>query len=192
MEKQQIAPGINMWEDFLTDEEQAHLLNICTSLTQEDWEAAYIAKQDYVLERDGKEADSDWVDRIYQFPVNDPIITAINERLHSFIKEDGEFPSKLNRSQRHYPGSFLKEHHDSAQSAALTHAIIIYLNDDYVGGELYFRDLDIELKPPAKSLLKFSSAEPFTHGIRLVQDGPTRFVLTTFVWDNEESCVTGK
>jgi hypothetical protein len=192
MNKQEIAPGVELWEDFLTDGEQTYLLDKCKSLTQEEWEALYALHNDYTVERDGKEADTDWVDRVYQFSADDPIIVSINERLNNFIKQDGEFPSKLNRSQRHYSGAFLKEHHDSVQSSALTHAVVVYLNDDYVGGELYFEQLGLELRPPVKSLIKFPSSEQYTHGIRVVQDGPTRFVLTTFIWDNEQSSLTGK
>lgn len=39
---------------------------------------------------------------------------------------------------------------------------LIYLNDDYDGGEVYFNSIDLEIKPSAGSIIFFSSDEPHT------------------------------
>lgn len=192
MESKEIATGIHLWENFITDEEHEYLLETCKSLTQDDWEKTYNRQLQYAVGRDGKEPDSDWKDRIYAFPKDHPVIVSINEKIHRFVKKDGEFPGILIRAQRHYPGSFLKEHYDAVQSDSLSHAMVLYLNDDYVGGELYFKEFGIEFRPPARSLIKFPSTELYTHGINPVKDGPDRFVLTTFIWNNDQSARTGK
>lgn len=192
MESKQLAPGIELWENFITDEEHQYLINTCKSLTQEDWEETYNKQFNYNLNRDGKEPNSEWKDRIYQFPKDNDIIININKRINDFVKCDGEFPSLLCRSQRHYPGSFLHEHYDAIQSPSLSHAMVLYLNDDYNGGELYFKNFNIEFKPPVKSLIKFLSTEQYVHGIKMVESGPDRFVLTGFIWNNEGSAKTGR
>lgn len=192
MQSKEIAPGIELWENFLTDEEHKYLINTCRSLSQKDWEETYDNQFQYNLERDGKEPDNEWKDRVYQFPKDHPVIISINEKINNFVKKDGEFPGLLYRSQRHYPGSSLKEHYDSVQSISLSHAIVLYLNDDYIGGELYFNKFNINFRPPVKSLIKFPSTEDYMHGIKTVGDGPTRFVLTTFIWNNERSARIGK
>jgi hypothetical protein len=192
MQSKEIAPGIKLWENFLTDEEHEYLINTCRSLTQKDWESTYMSQFQYNIERDGKEPDNDWKDRIYQFPKDHPVIVSINKKINDFVKEDGEFPGLMCRSQRHYPGSFLKEHYDAVQSDSLSHAMVLYLNDDYIGGELYFKKFNIEFRPPVRSLIKFPSNEDYKHGINLVNDGPDRFVLTSFIWNNIESARTGR
>ena len=35
-------------------------------------------------------------------------------------------------------------------------SILIYLNDDYTGGEIYFNDLNLKIKPTAGSILIFT------------------------------------
>lgn len=192
MNSKEIAPGIELWENFLTDDEHEYLINTCRSLSQEDWEATYNNQFQYNLNRDGKEPNDEWKDRIYQFPKDHPIIQSINKKINNFVKKEGEYPGLLSRAQRHYPGSFLNEHYDAIQSPALSHAIVLYLNDDYTGGELYFKKFNIEFRPPVKSLIKFPSTEDYAHGIKIVGDGSDRFVLTTFIWNNKESSRTGR
>jgi predicted 2-oxoglutarate/Fe(II)-dependent dioxygenase YbiX len=40
---------------------------------------------------------------------------------------------------------------------------VLYLNDDYEGGELYFPLQEIKIKPEAGSIIVFPSVEPFFH-----------------------------
>lgn len=192
MNSKELAPGIELWENFLTEEEHLFLINTCRSLTQEDWEKTFKKQFNYNINRDGKEPDSDWKDRIFEFPKDHPVIISINEKIRNFVVSEGEYPGLLCRAQRHYPGSFLKEHYDAVQSNSLSHALVLYLNDDYSGGELYFKKFNIEFNPPVRSLIKFPSTEDYMHGINMVNDGPDRFVLTSFVWNNEQSAKTGR
>lgn len=63
---------------------------------------------------------------------------------------------------------------------------IIYLNDDYEGGELYFPQHDnFTLKPKAGSMLIFSGTIDNMHGINEVTNG-TRYTHVTF-WSNSIS-----
>ena len=48
---------------------------------------------------------------------------------------------------------------------------VIYLNDDYEGGELYFDQQDIKIKPKAGSVIFFPSTEDFTHTSLVVTKG---------------------
>ena len=47
------------------------------------------------------------------------------------------------------------------------------------------------IRPPVKSLIKFPSNEDYRHGINIVNNGPDRFVLTSFIWNNEKSARSG-
>jgi hypothetical protein len=45
----------------------------------------------------------------------------------------------------------------------LQYTVVVYLNDDYEGGELYFPNHDIRLKPKSGSIAMYPSGDPYTH-----------------------------
>jgi hypothetical protein len=55
-------------------------------------------------------------------------------------------------------------------------AILIYLNDDYEGGELYFPERGLEFKPKANTLVMFPGNKNFVHGVRTIEKSE-RFTL---------------
>jgi len=67
-------------------------------------------------------------------------------------------------------------------------ATLLYLNDDYDGGELYFPNQNFEIKPVAKSLLVFKGGGENLHGVRQVTGDidhiRPRYVIVAF-WDYE-------
>lgn len=65
------------------------------------------------------------------------------------------------------------------------YATIIYLNDDYEGGELYFPEHGIDIKPKAGAIYTFSGGIQNLHGVREVLSG-TRYNLIAF-WDHAEA-----
>jgi predicted 2-oxoglutarate/Fe(II)-dependent dioxygenase YbiX len=42
-------------------------------------------------------------------------------------------------------------------------SVVLYLNDDYEGGEIYFKEQDVKIKPKAGSIVIFPSVEPYYH-----------------------------
>lgn len=62
---------------------------------------------------------------------------------------------------------------------------VIYLNDDYEGGELYFDQQDITIKPEAGTVIFFPSTEDFTHSSLEVISG-TKQAIPLFFYKNEE------
>jgi len=69
-------------------------------------------------------------------------------------------------------GAYMGPHPDGdTQATGLAFSIILYLNDDYEGGEIRFRDHNITIKPKAGSLIIFPSniiheVLPITSGVR--------------------------
>lgn len=65
-------------------------------------------------------------------------------------------------------------------------ATLLYLNDDYYGGELYFPNQNFEIKPSARSLLVFDGGGENIHGVKKVSgnldENRPRYVLVAF-WD---------
>lgn len=51
------------------------------------------------------------------------------------------------------------------------YGVIVYINDDYEGGEIYYPNQNIQYKPCAGDLLIHSSEEKCRHGVRKVING---------------------
>lgn len=50
-------------------------------------------------------------------------------------------------------------------------SVVFYLNDDYEGGELDFKNQDIKIKPEAGSIIIFPSVDPYYHASLPVKSG---------------------
>jgi hypothetical protein len=79
------------------------------------------------------------------------------------------------------PGVDLMSHTDDHTDPSISYATIVYINDDYNDGELFFKNLDIKLKPKPKTLLIFPGNEKYEHGVKTVSDGPIRYVIVGFI-----------
>jgi Rps23 Pro-64 3,4-dihydroxylase Tpa1-like proline 4-hydroxylase len=84
------------------------------------------------------------------------------------------------------PGKFMEPHADNCNPDGSDHgmawrdfASIIYLNDDYQGGEVYFTNLDIRVKPKAGMLLAFTAGMHHEHAVLKVESGE-RFTIASF------------
>lgn len=60
-------------------------------------------------------------------------------------------------------------------------SVLLYLNDDYEGGELQFPNQNTYLKPKAGTLIFFEGDEDVIHGVSKVISGE-RINLITFLW----------
>jgi hypothetical protein len=100
--------------------------------------------------------------------------------------------------RKYPPGSYLRMHADAEGYYGTTpqplknynpenptsevlneYSSILYLNDDYEGGELYFEELDLLIKPKTNQLVFFPSGSEFRHEVRPVVSGD-RYTLASF------------
>lgn len=65
-------------------------------------------------------------------------------------------------------------------SLFIEYAALTYLNEDYEGGELYFPEYEIEIKPSAGELIFFPGNHLYLHGVREVTSGHRYAVMTFF------------
>lgn len=79
-------------------------------------------------------------------------------------------------------GQEYKAHYDGSTASARAVSVIIYLNDDYEGGELEFVNFELKIKPPAGSLFIFPSNYPYSHIAHPVTSG-TKYALVTWLHD---------
>ncbi len=67
----------------------------------------------------------------------------------------------------------------------LTKGIVIYITDDYDGGELVYVNKDIKIKPSAGSLVCHPGSEEYTHGVKIFSGGP-RIIISAFVHERKK------
>lgn len=89
-------------------------------------------------------------------------------------------------------GGFASPHSDNSDFDGTPNAFeinkyvgILYLNDDYEGGNLFFSEHDIEFKPQAYSYICFPGGVENIHGVTEILKG-TRYTMVSF-WDFVEA-----
>jgi len=76
------------------------------------------------------------------------------------------------------PGQHFMEHHDHGYSYNCTVSLVAYPNDDYEGGELYFRLQQLDIKPKAGDLYIFPSNYMYPHQAKPVTSGIKYSIVT--------------
>lgn len=82
------------------------------------------------------------------------------------------------------PNDFFNVHSDDGEPYRCTVSCVIYLNDDYEGGELWFNNFDIKIKPDAGDLILFPSSYIYTHAALPVKSG-TKYAIVIMTDRNE-------
>lgn len=117
------------------------------------------------------------------------------EKLYSFLhyrqlQPVKDYAIKYNISELRYwessnfvkygPGQHFSEHCDHGFSYNCTLSLVAYPNDDYDGGELYFRFQDLKVKPDAGDLFIFPSNFMYPHTAMPVTSG-TKYSIVTML-----------
>lgn len=73
---------------------------------------------------------------------------------------------------KYYVGKHMGSHVDSyGDDRSPILSVVLYLNDDYEGGELYFKNQSVMIKPTAGSIVIFPSNEPYYHESKEIRRG---------------------
>ena len=182
-------------EDFANSEELKHIFDVVNSLTEDDWSIEYTKNlarfclqkfgRDDVenLVKEGKfEITQGWQDKNYLM-YGDPVVTTWLEKVVSIVNtaDPSLEQAGMITLQRMQEGVELKAHTDQHTDPSIKYATILYLNDDYVAGELFFSNKGLELKPKPGTLVFFPGTDEFNHGVRHVGKGPIRYVVVGFI-----------
>lgn len=89
------------------------------------------------------------------------------------------------------PSAFMNIHSDNTmpEHGNCNFTGVIYLNDDYEGGEIFFPEKYVKLKPKALSAVAFNG--DYYHGVRPVLSG-IRYILAIGFTDDIDFFVGGK
>lgn len=181
--------------DFISKDELQNILDIIKDTPEKVWFEAYRASlARFCLEKFGRddvenlvkegkyEITKDWDDKnldIGKYPISNQL----QSRMHKLIAinhQDLELTgfATLQRMQK---GVQLKSHTDQHTDPSIRYAAILYLNDDYADGTLFFKNKNLDVRPKPGELLVFPGNEEYEHGVRHVGEGPIRYVLVGFI-----------
>jgi hypothetical protein len=88
--------------------------------------------------------------------------------------------------KKYMPGADMGPHVDSSDPTDVYHPVlsgVIYLNDDYEGGEIEFPNQNINIKPESGSLIIFPSVDPYVHHPKKIISG-NKYMIPLF-WYKE-------
>lgn len=174
---------ISITENFLSNEEYENYLKF--SKKTNDW---------------GNRIPNDnWSGRvIYQSAINN-----LNylQKVETIIKKEFEITNNI------YPdylglvkwemGDIQYPHADGEIENGIQHEFywrnfgcVLYLNDDYDGGEIYFPNQNIEIKPKPNTLVFFPGTLEYLHGVKEITNG-IRYTLTSFWTHNQKFSMNG-
>lgn len=111
---------------------------------------------------------------------NNIIDSALKKYKEIFLIDDEIFNVEGFQMLKYEVGGQYKAHHDAYPAAKRSVSVVIYLNDDYKGGEIEFTNFDLKIKPKAGTLILFPSNYPYKHISHPVTSG-TKYVLVTWL-----------
>lgn len=159
-------------KNFINDDELEEVFKIINSKTEEDWL------------RESEDIPGHWKGNMI-FP-NEKIMQTIYARAESLFDSLADLGGFTSIS-RYKKGGFIKEHSDQwipDLDHYIGYGLVLYYNDDYQGGELYYPDLNIEIKPTPKSF--FIHGGRIVHGSKPVISDDIRYFSTAFVKGTDE------
>lgn len=192
---EELVDNLLLVKNFVSDKEVAEFLEIAKAADEETWKLEYFGNlKPFCLQKFGRddvenlvaegkfEITSNWEDKNLKI-ADYSIAQDVSKRLAKILEEatDKLELADLMTFQRMQEGVELKAHSDQHTDPSISYAAILYLNEDYAGGEIFFSNKNLELKPKPGSLLIFPGNEEFNHGVKHVQAGPIRYVITGFI-----------
>jgi hypothetical protein len=183
-------------ENFITTEELDSILKIIEATPEEDWFIEYTKNLSrFCMEKFGRsdvdnlvaegkfEITKGWQDKNLNIAIK-PISRTIHSRLNTLVgKADISLElGGFGTLQRMQSGVELKSHTDQHTDPSIRYAAILYINDDYKDGTLFFYNKEnSDLRPKPRTLLIFPGNEEYEHGVRPVGEGPIRYVTVGFI-----------
>jgi hypothetical protein len=183
-------------ENFLEDGELETILKIIADTDNEEWSIEYTKNlARFCMEKFGRddvenlvaegkfEITQGWEDKNLNITTK-PISNILQKRLGDLLaKADPSLElAGFGTLQRMQQGVELKSHTDQHTDPSIRYAAILYINDDYKDGTLFFKNKpDSDLRPSPGTLLVFPGNEEYEHGVRHVSQGPIRYVTVGFM-----------
>jgi len=183
-------------KDFLQPEELYTILEIIKTTPNEDWSIEYTKNlARFCMEKFGRddvdnlvaegkfEITQGWEDKNLNITA-EKISTTLQGRLGKLLElaDPSLELAGFGTLQRMQAGVELKSHTDQHTDPSIRYAAILYINDDYKDGTLFFKNKEnSDLRPKPGTLLVFPGNEEYEHGVRPVGEGTIRYVTVGFM-----------
>jgi hypothetical protein len=175
-------PNIFVIKDFISEDEAKILVDLAVNATEEEW-----SKYNYTE----RHKNDEWEDRMLilehcsgfldkQNKIVSDTFNNIKKEIGKILKKDLYEYTGFRTIYRSATGQEMKTHNDQGLGPSYKYGIVLYLNDDYQGGEIYYPHRGIEFKPEACSLVLHPAHEAYRHGVKAVSIG-TRYSMTSFL-----------
>lgn len=193
-EVEELIDGVLLVKNFLSEEDALDLSNIINNASEDDWKKEYTANLTvFCMEKFGRsdvdnlvaegkfEITKGWEDKNLSI-LGTPLVNRINSRLmNKVFVADKNLSIGFGVIQRQQEGIPLAPHTDQHTDPSIKYAAVIYVNDSYTDGELYFKKKDFYIKPEARSLVIFPGNDEYEHGVNPPGPGPIRYVIPGFI-----------
>jgi len=179
---------IAIFEDFISENEAKYLLSVAGSVVPTNWNT---------VGENSPEAENFtfWDDKnLFMNKIdgfNYDLVRGIQERMigahkQAYSLNDLDYRyTQINIIHKFTVGQDMSPHADRGPHETnndISHGFIVYINDEYEGGEIYYPNLGHSIKPMARSLVIHPGTSEYTHGVRPVESG-VRHTLTMFARD---------
>lgn len=204
-EVEELQPRVFAITNFLSKAEIDYVMSRVDSYSEDDWRVRYLEEMKRsCLEKFGRddiealveegllEVTWDFADKNVAFDDFD-FKDMITKRAQTIFDKLGSMHvNGFHVVHRLYEGSELKAHYDQYSDKLVEYAAILYINEGYTAGELFFTHLNFECTPAPGTLMIFPGTEKYHHGVRPVGAGPVRYNLPSFVkLDHPEGDMAG-
>jgi hypothetical protein len=194
-ETEVVKEEILVIRNFMSESEFENVWKVIDETPEEDWFVHYKEHlKQFCLEKFGRddvenlvaegkyEITRGWDDKNLSLNGTD-IASSLQSKFHNLLlKADPSLElAGFGTLQRMQEGVELKSHTDQHTDPSIRYAVILYLNDDYSDGDLFFKNKEIEVRPRPRDLLVFPGNEEYEHGVKNVGPGPIRYVIVGFV-----------
>lgn len=118
-----------------------------------------------------------------------PLCVDIVKRIRSFIESSfgvEAWPDQIG-IVRWPPGSWQMTHKDDVDGLDRVSGCVVFLNNDYEGGEPFYPYYDKMVKPRAGMIYAHSSDEDHLHGVTQIKN-KTRYTISTTWTRNKDKC----
>lgn len=163
-----ISKDIYEIENFISDEEQSYFLDLANN--GKDWH------------QNDTEYPEFWQNK--NLTIDPKHFEIIYKRIKSLFFSY-ESITTMNNIQRYLKDQNMGPHRDHClDDDNVKYGIVLYFNDNYLGGEICYSELDIAVKPKAKSLIIHGGE--ILHETSPIIGHSTRYFATTFVKGTQE------
>lgn len=173
---EELSDNIFYIKSFLSPEELYAAVSLLGPLAEEDWS----------LVNDG--LPENWQNKFYDHN-NGALNGSIRKKMAEVLETLPDLQViGYNRFLRQSPGqnmdAHIDERNDVNNGSTREYAAVIYVNDDYEGGEIRYVNLDISVKPEAGSMLIFKTGPEYLHEVLQVRGDKPRYCLPGFFFSS--------